>query len=571
MLSCLIWIDAEPLPADLLMLHADPLIAELLYRRGIRDEAAASAFLRKGPSPAPDLSRMPNLDAAAERVCRAIEAGERIAIFGDYDADGVTSTALLVRALHAASGDPSRVIARVPTRDEGYGLNQAAIDDFAEAGASLLIAVDCGSSDHERVAQARSAGLDVVILDHHHMHDAGPAGAVVVSAQLDEDGSYRELAAVGVAYLLVAALAQHGCPVDGENGDPETALLDYVALGTVADVAPLTGANRAMVRDGLRRMRRAPREGVKALCRKAGLDPATLTAEQVSFKIAPRLNAAGRMADPQLALDLLLTDDPLQAATLADEIERLNGARRAESQRIVREAEQLIEAQADRDRRRLLIVRGTGWSSGVLGIAANQLVSRFGRPVIVLNDDGAQSRGSARSVPGFDIVEALTGCAGLLQAHGGHSQAAGLTVVNTNVAALTTALEDALDASGVETPIRPSLRLDAELASDRLTIETARLLEALQPFGMGNEQPIFLIRNLRVRQYDVMGQDRSHLRLHLAGTRGVTRAVSWGAAERSRELLTCRAIDVAATLGVDSWNGQTRLHVEVKDFRPASQ
>ncbi|MGH2531311.1 MAG: single-stranded-DNA-specific exonuclease RecJ [Thermomicrobiales bacterium] len=569
-MSRLIWIEAEPLPAELPVLHADPLLAELLYRRGIHDEAAAAAFLRKGPSPAPDLSRMPNLDAAAERVCRAIEIGERIAIFGDYDADGVTSTALLARALRAATGDPTRIIARVPTRDEGYGLNQAAIADFAEAGATLLIAVDCGSSDHERVAYARSAGLDVVVLDHHHMHDAGPAESVVVSAQLNEDGTYRELAAVGVAYLLAAALAQHGCPIDGKDGDPETALLDYVALGTVADVAPLTGANRALVRDGLRRIQRAPREGVKALCRKAGLDPTTLTAEQISFKIAPRLNAAGRMADPQLALDLLLTDDPPRAAALADKIERLNVERRAESQRIVREAEQLIEAQADRDLRRLLIVRGTGWSNGVLGIAANQLVSRFGRPVIVLNDDGAQSRGSARSVPGFDIVEALTGCADLLQAHGGHSQAAGLTVANTNMAALTTALEVALDAAGIETPIKPSVRLDAELPADRLTIETARLLDALQPFGTGNEPPVFLVRNLRVRQYDVMGQDRTHLRLHLAAGRAVTRAVAWGAAERSRDLLTCRAIDVAATLGVDSWNGQTKLHVEVKDFRPAS-
>jgi single-stranded-DNA-specific exonuclease len=264
----------------------------------------------------------------------------------------------------------------------------------------------------------------------------------------------------------------------------------------------------------------------------------------------------------------LLTDDPLRAATLAEEIDRLNIERRAESQRIVREAEHLIDAQPDSDARRLLIVRGTGWSTGVLGIAANQLVSRFGRPVIVLNDDGTSSRGSARSIPGFDIVEALTECAGLLQAHGGHSQAAGLTVANTNVPALTFALEQALDAAGVETPIRPSLRLDAELSAERLTIETARALDILQPFGMGNEQPIFLIRNLRVRQYDVMGQDRTHLRLHLASALGVTRAVCWGAAARSRELLTSRAIDIAATLAVERWNGQSRLHVEVKDFRP---
>lgn len=569
-MSRLIWIEPEPLPADVPALHPDRLLAELLFRRGIGDAPAASAFLQKGPSPAPDLSRMPNLDTAAERVCRAVETGERIAIFGDYDADGVTSTALLAHALRAATGDPTRVIARVPTRDEGYGLSQSAIDDFDKAGVTLLIAVDCGSSDHERVAHARAAGLDVVILDHHHMHDAGPEGAIVVSAQLAEDGTYRELAAVGVAYLLVAALAQLGCPIDGATGEPETALLDYVALGTVADVAPLTGANRALVRDGLERMRRAPRAGIRALCRQAGIEPATLTAEQISFKLAPRLNAAGRMADPKLALDLLLTVDPKEAAALAAEIERLNGERRAESQRIVREAEHLIAAQLDWAERPLLIVRGAGWSNGVLGIAANQLVSRYGRPVIVLNDDGAISRGSARSVPGFDIVEALMECAGLLDAHGGHSQAAGLTVANANVPALTTALEHAVETSGIEMPVTLFVEIDAELAAERLTIDTAHLLEALQPFGMGNEQPVFLVRNLRVRQYDVMGQDKRHLRLHLASARGVTRAVCWGAADRSKELMACREIDIAAAIGIDTWNGQTRLHVEVKDFRPAT-
>jgi single-stranded-DNA-specific exonuclease len=543
------------------------LINELLIRRGHADPAEVAAFLRVHRRAAPDLSRMPNLHCAAERICAALESGERIAIFGDYDADGVTSTALLTRALRAAALDPTSIMVRLPTRDEGYGLNQRAIDDFAHAGARVLIAVDCASSDHAHVAYAQASGLDVVILDHHYMADTGPHGAIVVSAQLNDDETYRELAAVGVAYLLVAALAQHGCRVDGE-GESETDLLDYVALGTIADVSPLIGANRSLVRDGLRSIHERPRAGIAALCRQAGVPTETLTTEQVSFKLAPRLNAAGRMADPHLALELLLTNDLLEATRLAAQIELLNAERRKESHRIAQEAEEIVLAQPDWEERTLLVVRGANWPGGVLGIAANQLVSRFGRPVIVLNDDGEISHGSARSVPGFDIVEALGACEDLLTAHGGHSQAAGLTLPSTQIDALADALEQAMEFAGFAGVTEAELVLDADLPHTRLNLDTARALDILQPYGVGNEQPLFLVRGLQVRQYDVMGQDRRHLRINFATNRGTVRAVSWGAAERSRELLKQPLVDIAATIGVDTWNGQTRLHVDVKDFRP---
>jgi single-stranded-DNA-specific exonuclease len=563
------WREPEPLPPDAPAFHHDPLINELLVRRGHTDPEEVVAFLCPHRRPAPDLSRMPNLHRAAERICTALETGERIAIFGDYDADGITSTALLTRALGAAAREPGSILVRLPTRDEGYGLNRAAIDDFADAGARVLIAVDCGSSDHAHVEYAQASGLEVVILDHHHMTDAGPDDAIVVSAQLNPDGAYRELAAVGVAYLLVAALAQHGCQIDS-HGEPETALLDYVALGTVADVSPLVGANRALVRDGLRAIREHPRAGIAMLCRQAGISPDTLTAEQVSFKLAPRLNAAGRMGDPHFALDLLLTDDLLEAAKLAAKIELLNTERRKASQTIVQDAEQLLLAQRGWQERPLLIVRGTNWPGGVRGIAANQLVSRFGRPVIVLNDDGEISRGSARSLPGFDIVEALDACQDLLLAHGGHSLAAGLTLPSAHIDALRDALGEAMERDGFVADLgEGELALDAELPGERLTLETARALDELQPFGAGNEQPLFLVRGLQVQKYDAMGQDHRHLRIHFTTKRGTVRAVSWDAGVRSSELLMQPLIDIAATIGVDSWNGKTRLHVDVKDFRAA--
>jgi len=563
------WIEPSSLPDDRPTLHDDPLISELLFRRGFQNAADVARFLIGTRQSAPDPYRIARMAEAVARIEQAIERRERIAIFGDYDVDGITSTALMTRALRACTGDAERVLTRLPTRNEGYGLNQTAIDEFVVLGATLMVTVDCGSTDHVQVGYARSRGLDVIVVDHHHMHDDGPEGAIVLSPYLGDDGPYRELAAVGVAFLLVTALAQHGCRVDGEHDEPETSLLDFVALGTIGDVSPLTGVNRALVRDGLAQVRTGRRPGLVALMRKAGLDAQTVTADRIAFKVTPRLNAAGRMGDPRIALDLLLSDNVLEAATLADEIERLNTFRREVSARIVEEAEAKVRAEPGWERQRATVVAGRGWSAGVLGIVANQLVNRFGRPALVLADDGEFARGSARSVPGFNMVEGLSECSELLTAWGGHSQAAGLTIPVEHLPALAAHLDARLALSGLDVPVQPTLTLDAELPTQRLTIDTVRALNVLQPFGTANEQPLFLIRNLRVVKYDTIGQDRRHLRLVLQTPRGNVKAVAFGAAERSQEFLLTPDIDVAAYLNIDQWNGQNRLDLEIKDFRPA--
>ena len=409
----------------------------------------------------------------------------------------------------------------------------------------------------------------MLVLDHHQIHGPPVADAIVVSAHLPGGAAYADLSAVGVAFLLIACLAREGCRVDGIDGEPETALLDLVALGTVADMVPLAGMNRALVRDGVVALRRGRRRGLVELCRRAGVDPATVTADQVAFRLAPRLNAAGRMGDPTLALDLLLEDDPLRAARLADALERLNTQRKVEANRLIHEAEGIF-AGTDVDARRLVVVHGPGWPSGVLGLVAARLVERFGRPAIVLADDGEVSHGSARSVPGFDIAGALDACRDLLGRFGGHAQAAGVSLPTTALPALEAALAAALDAQGIALPIRPALRLHADLPAERLTLETAFLLDQLQPFGMGNEQPVVRVRDLAVRQYDVIGQDRSHLRLQLGTPRGTVKAVAFGAAARSQELLHHRRIDIAAVLKIDHWGGKPRLDVEVRDYVPAT-
>ena len=564
-----VWIEPAPRASDRPPLHPEPLLDALLAGR-VADPAAAKAFLDPRPQAAPDPLLLPGMAAAAGRVGRALADREAIALYGDYDVDGVSSTALLARGFAAATGGEATVVTRLPTRREGYGLHPAVVEELAAAGASLLIAVDCASGDHLNVAHARYLGLDVVVLDHHQLDDGAPDDAVVVSSHLQAEAPYSELSAAGIAYLLAVALARAGHDLGDGPGREPRGLLDLCALGTVGDVVPLTGPNRPLVRDGLRAIAERPRVGIRALCQRAGVSPTTVTSEEVAFKLAPRLNAAGRMADPRLALDLLLTDDPRRAARLADELEGLNARRRAESQRVVAEAEEIVLARPDLADRRLLVVSRRGWGGGVLGLAAGRLVERFGRPVVVLADDGAVLRGSARSVPGFDIARALAGCDGLLEAHGGHSQAAGLTLRTAALSRLEAALEAAVAGAALPTPGAPALRIDADLPAARLDLATAELIGCLQPFGSGNRQPLLRLRDLPVRSYNLIGRDGGHLKLHLETPRGVVPALFWGAAARSRELVQRPRLDLVATVGVDHWNGQRRLQVEVKDFRPTA-
>lgn len=552
-------------------LHPDPLIGEILLRRGLNTAAVVNDFLDTRPRPTPEPGLLPGMDAAVERVANAIESGERIAIFGDYDVDGITSVAVLSLALRSAMGDHSRVTARLPRRDEGYGLNAATVTELAATGAKLLIAVDCGSSNYAEVAVARAAGMDVVVLDHHQMTGQGPEGAIIASARLAEepDHQFEHLTAAGLAYLLVVGLARHGCDVVPPGGS-EADFLDLVALGTIADVAPLIGINRSLVSAGIARANRRPRLGFASLLKRIGIEPGQLTSSHVAFKVAPRLNAAGRIDDPQPALDLLTTSDPIEAEQLAQRIEFLNGQRRFESRRIEDEVDQVLAKRADLDTARILIVSGHGWRQGLVGIVASRLAERYGRPAIVLHDDGELSRGSARSVRGLDIHAALESCNGIIEHHGGHSQAAGLAVRSDRVPDLERQLEATLAKSEITLPIEPELGIDAELPASRLSLKTVEALQQLEPFGSGNEVPVFLIRDLAVRKYDTMGADRSHLRFDVSVAGGTVKVVMWGAADRSRELFHSRRIDLVATLEIDHWNGNRRLMVQAEDFRPSA-
>lgn len=560
-----VWIDPPTSPAWTSDLFPDPLLQAILARRFATAEDAA-AFLDVAPFRFPAGESLPNLDRAVRRIGRAITGGERIVIFGDYDVDGIAATAIMVLAIQAAASGSAAIGIRLPSRTDGYGLRLEAIKEAAASGASLLVAVDCGSNDVEQIALAQSLGLDTVVFDHHQI--TGPAvDAIVVSPQLDPEQRFRHLSASGVVYVFAEALANAGFDLGAGPGCPPRHLLDLASLGLVADVMPLTGAVRTLVRDGLEQMRRSPRPGLRAVAERAGLTLDRVTSDDIAFKIAPRLNAAGRMEDPRLALGLLLTDDPAVADRRAGRLEQLNQQRKLVADRVLEEASNILRASPDLAQRPVIIVHAQGWHGGVLGVVAARLAETHGRPAIVLSDNDGVSRGSARSVTGFDIGRALAQSAEHLIAHGGHEQAAGVTIETSKLPSLADALDDTARGLDLSDAAGATLQVDAELPIERLALATEEALRVLEPFGAGNARPLLRLSRARLNSYRALGQDGRHLKLFLATPRGEVGVLAWNVGLRSRELVGVRYLDLLVTLTEDRWNGQRRLQPVLADFR----
>ena len=561
-----VWVEPVPLRDGLPQFHSDPLIHAILARR-LADVAQAAEFLDENERAAPDPHLLPGLTEAAERIWRALRRGEPIGVFGDYDTDGVTSAALLTLALRAASGGAQPVAVRLPRRREGYGLSETGAEDLAAAGTRLLVAVDCGSKDHAAVERARQLGMDVVVLDHHRITDSPPAHAIIASAQLREDAPYTNVSAAGIAYLLATALAHDGLDTGDGAGNEPTGLLDLAMIGLVGDVSSLSGVNRALVRDGLRRLRQDPRPGLRALCESAGIDVRTLTSTEIAFQVSPRLNAPGRLDDPRPAYELLVTEDPRQAARLAEVAEQANQRRRLLQDRILREIESELEANPSKLDRRVLVFAGSGWQPGIVGLAASKLADRHGRPVVVLTVGDGVAHGSARSVPGFDITSALSAAKSLLLRHGGHERAAGLALHTSNVADLDEALQGVIADSAASLPGPSRLTIDADLEPARLKLEVARLIQSLGPFGEGNPVPMLRVPRVPIRGYTAMGREKQHLKILTSGQAGPVEAIMWSGAGRSQELVGARHVDLLGVLETNVWNGATRVQVRLSDFR----
>jgi single-stranded-DNA-specific exonuclease len=568
------WRVAREAPPDHLSQfpRLDRLLVQVLYNRGVRDPVAVTTFLGGDVDTANPFA-LEGMSDAVTRIRQALRKQERIAVYGDFDADGITATALLVQTLRALGGT---VQPYIPHRvDEGYGLNKEALDALAGDHVNLVVTVDCGVRAFDEIAHARRLGLDVVVTDHHSLGRRLPGAVAVIDPQRTQDspdcspgGCFDELAGSGVAYRLAQALlrSHDQAPVTTQEVSlQEEDLLDLVALGTVADLVPLRGENRVLVRRGLEQINGMERPGVRALCEKAGLRPGAVDATGIGYVLGPRLNAAGRLAHARIAYRLLLTDDEREAEQLAAALDGLN----RERQQLTREAHEtarrmVLEAE---DEPLLLFAASREFLPGIVGLVASRLLDEFHRPAIVVEVGEQTSRGSCRSISGFHITQALEACEGLLERYGGHAAAAGFEVANQNLDILADRLREIANEQLSDADLTPVLEVDAEVELSEMSWDLQRALSRLEPCGRKNERPLFVSRNVPVRYHRAVGREGRHLKMALSDGLATWDAIAFRQGEWAGRLPD--AIDVAYHLDVNEWNGERRLQLNVQDIRPS--
>jgi single-stranded-DNA-specific exonuclease len=550
-------------------LAISPIVARLLCQRGLGDPELASRFLNPSIDHLHDPMMLTDMSVAVDRLFAAIARQERIAIHGDYDVDGVTSTVILRRALELLGAD---VVHFIPERlRDGYGLQPSAIERLHAAGAAVIVSVDCGIRGAEAARRARELGVDLIITDHHEP-DAELPDALAVINPKRPDCTYPDkyLAGVGVALKLVHAL----CRTAGrESWLP--GFIKIAAIGTLADVVPLVGENRVIAKLGLDLLTRGPHKiGLRALLDISGLTGKTIDSYHISFMLAPRVNAAGRMSSPDIATRLLLASDEAmgdEARALALQLDGENLRRQEEEAATVAAAKHIVTTDPEVGARSVLVVGGEGWHRGVVGIVASKLVDAFHRPAIVLSIDGNLAYGSCRSISRFDMLAALERCAHLLIRFGGHRQAAGLTLETARIKELRAAVNEVADETLGPDDLVPRLRIDGALTFRSITGEVAAGVAALAPFGAGNPRPVFAARNVEIVDGPRKLKER-HLKMSLKQDGRIFRAVAWRAAEHHDFVAEHRAaLDVAFSLEQNQYNGETYLELTLADLRESGE
>ena len=546
-------------------LGVSPVTARLLCIRGLGDLDGARRFLSPSLGDLHDPLRLADMTTAVDRILAAIARRERIAIHGDYDVDGVTSTVILRRALELLGAD---VVHFIPERlRDGYGLQPAALERLHAEGVRLAISVDCGIRADEAARHAAALGLDLIITDHHEPDSVLPPALAVINPKR-HDCSYpdKNLAGVGVALKLVQAL----CLRTGRTGWLP-AFVKIAAIGTLADVVPLTGENRVIAKLGLALLTAGPHKiGLRALLESCALTGKEIDSYHIGFVIGPRVNAAGRMSTPDIAARLLLAADETmaeEARALAEQLNAENLRRQKEEAEIVAQARKTVDTDIDVGSRTVIVVGGDGWHRGVIGIVASKLVEALNRPAVVLSIDGDVAHGSCRSIPSFDMLAALESCSDLLTKFGGHRQAAGLTMDASRIRELRTRINEHADRCLQPDDLRPRLWIDGALAFRSITAQVASEMSALAPFGVGNACPVFRASGVEIVDGPRLVKDR-HLKMALRQEGRIMRGIAWRAADREAFVSQHRAaIDLAYSLEQDTWNGERYLQLSVADFR----
>ena len=529
-----------------------PEAARLLFSRGIKDEDSLSRFLAPSLDDLHDPYLLHDMDKAVERIRQAIERGELILVYGDYDADGMTSASIVKESLEQLGAE---CLVYLPNRfTDGYGPNASVYKYFIEQqGVSLIVTVDNGVAGHEAIDLAQSMGVDVIVTDHHSMPEVLPdAYAIVHPEHPKANYPFKHLAGCGVAFKLACALLE----------EVQVELLDLVAIGTIADMVSLTDENRIMVQYGLEVLRNTQRLGLQELFEVAGISSSDLTEETVGFQLAPRLNALGRLDDPNLAIDLLTGFDDEEVHEIALMIQEKNEERKEIVQAIYEEAKSLVDPNKS-----VQVLAKEGWNPGVLGIVAGRLLEELGQTVIVLNIEDGRAKGSARSIEAVDIFEALDPHRSIFLAFGGHAGAAGMTLEVEQLDALSEILETYVKDKGIAAKGKSRLYLDEELDLENLSLDTVKSFERLAPFGMDNQKPVFYIRDFQIENARSMGAGDSHLKLKISKGNANFEVVAFGQGSKATEFAQTKQLELAVTLSVNQWNGQTTLQLMMVDAR----
>ncbi|MFD0962363.1 single-stranded-DNA-specific exonuclease RecJ [Paenibacillus chungangensis] len=544
-------------------LQVSPLVARLLVQRGCRDVESASIYLYGDAERFHNPYLMKDMDAAVARIREAAEKGERVRIYGDYDADGVSSTSLLVLVFRKLG---LLFDYYIPHRaKEGYGLNRRAMELAREDGVTLIVTVDTGISAYDEVEYAKKLGIEMVITDHHEPPNRIPdACAVVNPKRTDCAYPFKGLAGVGVAFKLATALLQR----------PPLEWADVVSLGTIADLMPLEDENRIIVRYGLKRLSEGKRTGFKALAEAAGIELEQITSTSIAFSMAPRINAAGRLDHAKRAVELLTTESYDEAILAAAGLDSLNKERQRIVENMVKEADKLWEAKLrsaeaeGKDAPAVIVIGAEGWNVGVIGIVASKLLDRYYKPVIVFGIDGetGMCKGSARSIEGFDLYAALTACEELLDHYGGHQAAAGMSLHCDSLSALEQRLSELASEWLSEEDWVPKTKIDLVCTLEETTLETISQLSLMEPFGMGNPSPRVMIEGVPVADMRAIGKEGKHLKLTLGMAQGGLDAIAFGMGELKGRLHGAAAIDVVGELSVNVWNGHRKPQLQLHDL-----
>lgn len=535
-------------------------MAVILMNRGINTEKAVRSYMKKGLEDIHNPFMLDDMEEATERVLLAIEKKEKIVIYGDYDVDGITATATLYKFLKSVGADVSYYI---PDRfTEGYGINILAINKIARSGVKLMITVDCGITATGEVEFAKTQGLDVIITDHHTCREELPrAVAVINPKRTDSSYPFSGLAGVGVAFKLVLALS---IKLGINTKEVFMKYVDMVALGTIADVVPLVDENRVIADKGIKAIENTENKGIRALMDIASAGK-EIDVNSVAFFASPRINAAGRLDKAELSVELMLCEDTERAAEIAGHLDALNSKRKDIEQKIFDEAYE--KALAMGEDKLVYVISGEGWNHGVIGIVASRIAEMFYRPCILISVEDGKGKGSGRSVPEMNLVEALSDSEDLLLAYGGHSQAAGLSVSEENIEAFSKKINEYAKKNIDVKTLVPKLEIDCSLGGASVTMSAAKMIESLAPFGEGNEIPVFSMTGLKVVAAQSMGVDKKHLRVRLSDGTNVFNAVGFGMGELIGRLSQGTLVSIAFCMNINSYQGTENLQLILKDIK----